>query len=196
MRFLIQGLAIATLAVLGASPVRGDDGIVLKITKSPPANLATLQWTGSIPNFDVFRADTPATVDDPSHLIIVMGARQTQDATLPDPGGCLFYLVTSVGPCAPLSPAAICGGAERCYATEDTLTSCSGPVGGGAQCAACASDAECSPVHVCIPVPAGGRCEKWCRIGFSFDCTFGSVCLPLANPVFAGAQQYGVCACP
>jgi hypothetical protein len=194
-RFLTV-LAVLAIASVSVSTLLADDGIGLSIHKGPPAGSATLTWTGSVPNFDVFRSPVPGTITDPSHLVVVLGARQQLDAALPATGSALYYLVTSVGRCAPLSPAAICGSGERCYPTEDSLTSCAPPVGAGGQCSACATDATCSPIHSCVAVISGGQCMKWCRIGFSSDCTFGSVCLPFAPALFAGSQQYGACYCP
>lgn len=188
------------IALCAAAPVQADDltddGIVLVVNKGPAAGEATLIWAGSIPNYDVFRSITRTNVTDPANKLYVTGAHQFQDATLPIPGSALYYVVTSVGPCAPLTPAPICTGLERCYPTTDQLTSCAGPVGVGGQCSLCTTDGQCSPTTVCIGSGGSGRCQKWCRIGFSTDCTLPSICLPLAQPLYAGGQQYGVCACP
>jgi hypothetical protein len=196
VRGVVRACALLTMTALaaGAGLLQADDGISLVIHPGPPGT-ATVSWTGSVPNFDLFRSPTPAMVTDPSHLILVTGARQAQDSVLPSAGSVLYYQVTSVGPCAPLNPAPICGSGERCYPTDDGLTSCAPPVGAGGQCSACTSDGQCSPVHSCIP-DVVSRCMKWCRIGFISDCTFGSVCLPFAIAVYAGSQQYGACHCP
>jgi hypothetical protein len=191
-----RGKVVLVAAVtLFSAPIFADDGIRLSIQKLPLGGVS-LTWTGSIPNFDLFVSPSPASITHPSHLILVTGQRQLNDATLPPPGSVLYYLITSVGPCAPLSPAAICTGSERCYPTEDGLTSCAGPVGTGGQCSACSLDGTCSPLHSCQSVVAAAKCMKWCRIGFSTDCTFGTVCLPFSPPLYAGSQQFGACRCP
>jgi len=182
-----------------AAPVLADvtdDGIVLTLVKGPGVGNATLIWTGSIPNYDVFQSLTRTNVTDPANRLYVTGEHQFQDATLPPAGSALYYVVTNVGPCAPQTPAPVCSAVERCYPTDDHLTSCAGPVGVGGQCSICTTDAQCSPTTVCVGSGSSGRCQKWCRIGFSTDCTLGSVCLPFVVPLYAGSQQYGACACP
>src|SRR5882672_3065795 len=108
------GILFFGIAMAASTPIFADDVIALRVQKGPGPSTATLSWTGSIPNFDLFRATSRATVTNPSNLLLVTGARQQTDATLPPSGSVLYYVVTSVGPCAPLGPAAICTAAERC----------------------------------------------------------------------------------
>jgi hypothetical protein len=185
-------VTVRVLLLLAASAVtaHADDGITLTVTRGPSPTDAALSWLGGVPNFDYFRSTVPSTVTVPGNSVLITGGRATTDAGVPPPGACSFYLVESLGPCAPLTPTTICGAGERCYPTTDHLTDCEGPVGTGSQGAACVTDADCASMYVCIAAPSN-QCLKWCRIGQN-DCP-GRTCVGLNPSVFAGAQEYGVC---
>lgn len=179
--------ALFVLGIVLYSGAARADEILLLLTKGPsmPGG-ATLSWTGDVPNLEVVRG--PALV-----TLVITGGRQTIDPEIPAPGALFFYRVSTLGPCSPLDPAAICGLGARCYPTEDHLTDCSAPVGPGTQCGACSSDAHCAATFFC---PSGGpRCAQWCRIGVAGDCPPPYSCFNFIPVLFAGSQAYGVCAC-
>ena len=179
--------------VMPAGVARADV-IVLTLSKGPalPGD-ATLSWAGDVPNFDVFRGPGPAGVTNPPNSMMITGGRQTIDSQIPSPGTGFYYIVTTLGPCSPLSPATICGASARCYPTEDSLTSCSGPVGMGTQCSSCGSDRDCSPKDICAS--GGSQCLQWCRVGVGGDCPPPYSCFSFIPILYAGPQQYGVCGC-
>ena len=168
--------------------VLADDGISLTLDRGAPAGSAALSWVGGVPNFDVYRGGNPATVTSAGNVLAILGGRSTLDTVVPAANSGFYYLVISVGPCAPRSPAAICGANERCYPTTDGLSDCEGPVGAGTQGAFCTTDADCYALGPCI----NNRCSPWCRIGFS-DCGGNLSCFSLIPEVFVTGQEYGVC---
>lgn len=178
-------LLVGLMAGSGA-PARADS-IALTLSKTPTD--ATLTWSGDVPNFEVYRGPGPAGIVDSSHALAITGGSQVVDSQVPLPGAGFYYLVVTLGPCAPLSPATICGAGARCYPTPDHLTACSGPVGAGTQGAFCSTDADCASTFLCA---GANGCAKWCRIGFT-DCSPGLTCVSLIPAVYAGAQQYGAC---
>ena len=186
--------ALLSLSAIVVLPTVADDGITLRIDHGAQAGSSVLSWTGSNPNFDVFRASNPATVSNGGNVVAILGGRTFTDNVLPPLGAGFFYLVTSVGPCSPRDPATVCGPGARCYPSQESLTYCSGPVGTGTQCAFCSSDANCSAVSLCVPT-FSASCMNWCRIGFPGDCAVQFTCTALSPKVYAGAQEYGVCLC-
>ncbi len=189
-------ICLVQFVVLAAGSIgfaHADDGILLSVARGASPADASVSWTGNVPNFDVYRSAAAGAVTIPGNLVTVTGTRNVTDTGVPPAGTCLFYAVVSVGPCAPLSPSTICGAGERCFPTEDHLTSCSGPVGSATECGACASHDTCAATYACIS-SGTNKCMQWCRIGFS-DCTAGFFCAQLFPSIYAGTQEYGVCAC-
>ena len=186
-------LPILAFLALSVEPARADDGILLSVSRGSLPEDAVLTWTGSVPNFALFRSFFAATLTNPENRALVEGGREASDGGMPPSGSCYYYLVTSVGPCSPLVPATICGADERCYPTADGLTYCAGPVGSGTQCSSCSYDDQCSSAYACI-VPSNA-CMKWCRIGVGGDCPAFYTCYRLTPSLYAGSQEYGACYC-
>lgn len=183
-------LGLGVLLGFAGQPAAGDD-IVLTLLHGPGGT--DLSWEGGVPNFEAFRSSAAASIAEPANSVFVTGGRQAVDAALPPAGSVFFYRVVGVGPCSPLDPATVCGSDERCYPTEDHLTACGGSTGAAGQGASCAMDSDCSPAHACVDVGGSSQCLQWCRTNVPGDCPTPASCFPLSPPLFAGAQEYGVC---
>jgi len=86
-------LAVAALAI--ALPVRAADpadGVTLSVAYNKPTATVTLSWTGSQPDFGVFRSSTPPAITAPASAVGVTSSRSWPD---PAPGTVAYYRVTS-----------------------------------------------------------------------------------------------------
>ncbi len=94
--------------------------------------------------------------------------------------------------CDPMNPSAACGANTTCFFpyTDDT-TQCAA-AGTSKSVGGCASDTfACAPGYICVN---SGDCLKWCRVGFSSDCTgTGGTCASFTTPPMRSGIEYGVC---
>lgn len=94
--------------------------------------------------------------------------------------------------CDPVSPAKTCGPNTTCFFPySDDTTQCAA-AGSSTSAGGCAGDSlACAPGYICIDP---GDCYKWCRVGFSSDCTgTGGTCTTFTTPQIKGGIEYGVC---
>jgi hypothetical protein len=99
-----------------------------------------------------------------------------------------------MGPCAPLSPAAVCGANHHCIPQTNGTPICQTPIGGGVQYGNCLSSNDCADIYECITTGFNTTyCMQWCTVdtdcpSFPFD-----TCYPLLPAVYVGATEWGVC---
>ena len=94
--------------------------------------------------------------------------------------------------CDPLSPEPKCGPNSRCQPRPDGNPVCFSPTGVGSQYDPCTHANQCDTIHECLQVGSNKVCLQWCMT--QADCTHpGDTCFPFGQPMYVGAQAWGVC---
>ena len=107
-----------------------------------------------------------------------------EDPITCDGNGCTY--------CSPLDPTAVCGANSHCLPTQEAKSLCSYPAGTGTSGAACGAFADCAGPLACIDVGMSSQCRQWCQRP-SGSCTIGQTCQSLAQPLFIGPVEWGIC---
>src|SRR5213593_4351747 len=79
---------VLLLGMAGNSRAVASDGILLTVDPGSSPDEVALTWTGNQPTFQVFRATNPASVTDPSDLVVETDARAWIETP---PLGDIFY---------------------------------------------------------------------------------------------------------
>lgn len=108
------------------------------------------------------------------------------------PGTCTYDTAACTDPpadCDPLDPLTSCGANMRCEPQPDGMGLClPGTTPTAGQGTACSLSNGCAAGLAC----RAGFCEPWC-LQSAPTCPGGGTCSPLAPPVAAGGQNYGLC---
>jgi hypothetical protein len=98
------------------------------------------------------------------------------------------------GMCDPKEPVWECGPQSHCLPQADGVSLCHGPAGHREQYDACNGMDHCAPGFQCIETSQDAYCMQWCTN--DLDCPgneSGDRCVMLAEALFVGQQEYGVC---
>jgi len=137
-RSLLGPLCAALLMVFAGAVGVADDGIELRILGGPGPGEVSLQWTGGVGPFGVYRSENAAQVALAANQIGLTNANDWLDAP-PAAATAVFYVVISLGTGCP---------------QDQTLcpAGCADLVTDGSNCGACGN--VCAPGQSC----AGGQC--------------------------------------